>query len=161
MQDHHVAIHHLAVFPAQLHAVVTRIDHRALTATPLPGEWSIAQNVHHLADSHSTAFARCRLILTEHNPPLKPYDQDAWALLGDSQHADIGPSLLILQGLHQRWAAFFMHLRDADWQRTGQHAEAGPMTLASILHGYVAHGHAHLEQIGRTLAAYQAQITAE
>lgn len=156
MQAHHVAIHQLAVFPKQLHAVVTRIDQHALVATPIPGEWSIAQNVHHLADSHSTAFARCRLILTEHNPPLKPYDQDAWAALADSRNPDIGPSLLILQGLHQRWSAFFAQLSDADWHRTGQHAEAGAMTLASILHGYVAHGQSHIDQIGRTLAAYHA-----
>ena len=156
MQAHHVAIHQLAVFPTQLQAVVTRIDHQALVATPILGEWSIAQNVHHLADSHSTAFARCRLILTEQNPPLKPYDQDAWAALADSRNPDIGPSLLILQGLHQRWAAFFAQLDDTAWERTGQHAEAGAMTLASILHGYVAHGHAHIAQIERTLAAYQA-----
>ena len=38
MQAHHVAIHQLAVFPTQLQAVVTRIDHQALVATPILGE---------------------------------------------------------------------------------------------------------------------------
>ena len=48
----------------------------------------MAQNVHHLVDSHANAYIRCKLILTEEHPALKPYDQDAWAALPDDRFGD-------------------------------------------------------------------------
>jgi len=145
----------LRAFPQQLMAAIADLDEACMTAHPLAGEWSIAQNVHHLADSHMTAYIRCRLIASEANPPLKPYDQDAWAAFGDSQTADVTTSLLILQGLHHRWAEFFDNLTDSDWERTGHHPELGAVSQHRQLVGYVAHGADHLEQIARTLQAYR------
>ena len=104
---HASAIITLRGFPQRLASVIANLDDACMTAHPLAGEWSIAQNVHHLADSHMNAYIRCRLIASEVNPPLKPYDQDAWAGFADSQTADVSTSLMILQGLHQRWADFF------------------------------------------------------
>jgi hypothetical protein len=118
----------------------------------LPGEWSAAQNVHHLADSHMNAYVRCRLILTEEEPQLKPYDQERWAELPDAA-ADVAPSIAILHGLHARWTRFWQALAPADWGRLGMHEENGPMTLDAILRSYAAHGEAHLTQIRRTVAA--------
>ena len=120
----------------------------------------MAQNVHHLADSHMNAYIRCRLILTEESPPLKPYDQDRWAELPDAAAADTSPSLALLAGLHTRWAAFWSSLAPANWARDGLHPENGAMTLADILRSYAAHGVAHLDQMSRTLLAQYAQAPA-
>ncbi|MEY3990918.1 MAG: hypothetical protein RI985_1999 [Chloroflexota bacterium] len=147
----------LRTYPQRLELALAAIPVDALTATPLAGEWSIAQNVHHLADSHLNAFVRCKLIATEHEPPLKPYDQDAWAAHPDASNADISTSLAILRGLHVRWADFFANLNDADYARVGHHPEAGIMSLDRLLKGYVQHGDDHLDQIARTKAAYHAQ----
>ena len=146
-------IDQLERFPQRLSSLVTAYDSQTLCATPLAGEWSIAQNVHHLADSHSMAFARSRLILTEHTPPLKPYDQDAWAALPDASQADISASLAILRGVHARWSQLFHQLQPDDWQRYGLHEVAGPMSLHDILIGYTAHGDDHIAQILRNQAA--------
>ena len=140
--------------PQRLASAIANLDDACMTAHPLAGEWSIAQNVHHLADSHMTSYIRCRLIASELNPPLKPYDQDAWAGFGDSQSADISTSLMILQGLHSRWADFFTNLAESDWERVGYHPELGAVSLQRQLIGYVEHGDAHIDQIARTLAAY-------
>jgi hypothetical protein len=156
MTHHHtVTITALRAFPQQLVMAIADLDDACMLAHPIAGEWSIAQNVHHLADSHMTAFIRCRLIASEVNPPLKPYDQDAWAGFGDSQTADVTASLAILHGLHQRWADFFTNLTDSNWERVGSHPELGAVSLHRQLVGYVAHGDEHLEQIARTLAAYR------
>lgn len=152
---HITAIAALRTFPQRLAIAIANLDDACMTARPLAGEWSIAQNIHHLADSHLTAYIRCRLIASEHNPPLTPYDQDAWAEFADSQAADVSTSLVILQGLHQRWAGFFTNLAVKDWERVGSHPELGAVSLHRQLVGYVAHGAAHLDQIARTLAAYQ------
>ncbi|HMQ34259.1 MAG TPA: DinB family protein [Chloroflexaceae bacterium] len=143
----------LAALPARLEALVAGLSAAELTAHYLAGEWSVAQNVHHLVDSHMNSYVRCKLILTEERPTLKPYDQDAWAALPDGAEADIAVSLAILRGLHERWARFWRALPESAWAREGLHPEAGPMSLDDILRSYAAHGEGHLDQIGRTLAA--------
>ncbi len=143
----------LAALPAQLEALVAGLGPDELITPYLAGEWSVAQNVHHLVDSHMNSYIRCKLIMTEERPPLKPYDQDAWAALPDGAEADIAVSLAMLHGLHTRWARFWRNLPEEAWAREGLHAEYGPMSLASILRSYVAHGEGHLDQIQRTLAA--------
>ena len=151
--EQHLQLAALAALPDQLAALVEGLTAADLTTALLPGEWTVAQNVHHLADSHLTSYLRCRLIATEHEPLLKPYDQDAWALLPDAQQADISHSLALLRHLHARWVQFWLQLPDDAWQRAGIHQHNGRVTLAGQLADYAAHGVAHLAQIRRTLAA--------
>jgi DinB superfamily len=113
----------------------------------------VAQNVHHLADSHMNSFIRMRLILTEDRPTLKPYDQDLWAALADSGTTALEESLTLLHGLHARWVRLFESLDEADWRRSGLHPENGEVTLEDILRIYAAHGQGHIDQISRALAA--------
>jgi hypothetical protein len=143
----------IARLPEQLEAQVAGLGRAELTTPFLAGEWTVAQNVHHLVDSHANAYVRCKLILTEDQPTLKPYDQDAWAALPDASDAEIAVSLAILRGLHDRWARFWRALPPEAFARTGFHPENGPMSLDRILRGYAEHGEAHLDQIRRTLAA--------
>lgn len=143
----------IAALPGQLEELVTGLGPDQLTAHPLAGEWSVAQNVHHLVDSHVNSYIRCKLILTEERPPLKPYDQDAWAALPDGAEADITVSLAILRSLHERWVRLWRALPAEAWAREGLHPANGPMSLERILGVYAAHGEAHLDQITRTLAA--------
>ncbi len=93
------------------------------------------------------AYIRCRFILLENDPPLKPFDQNAWALLPDASEGPIEPSLTILDGLHARWAAFFRALPEDAWTRKGYHPEYGAITLERILETYAAHGEKHLAHI--------------
>jgi len=139
--------------PKQLETVVSNLSDEQLT-TPMPGgEWTIAQNVHHMADSHMNSYIRLKLILTEDYPTLKPYDQETWAKLADGANTVLENSLLVLQGLHRRWVTLFESLTEADWQRAGMHPEIGEVTAEDILQIYADHGEAHLDQIRRTLAA--------
>lgn len=140
-------------FPAQLEALLKGLTDEQLTTPYLDGEWTVAQNVHHLADSHMNSYIRTKLILTEDHPLLKPYDQDRWAVMADADTATIEPSLLILRGLHKRWVELFESLDDAAWERRGLHPQNGEMSVADILRIYADHCDAHLDQIRRTLAA--------
>lgn len=140
-------------FPHKLREAVAGLTAEALTTRWLEGEWSVAQNVHHVADSHLTCYLRTKLILTEDRPTLKAYDQDAWAELPDATAADMRASLTILDGLHARWGQIFAGLSEADWARTGLHTETGEVSLDDILVTYSDHCAAHLEQIARTEAA--------
>lgn len=147
------AIDKIRRLPLQVEELVSGLSPQELTAKPLAGEWTVAQNVHHIADSHINSYVRCKLMATEDNPTLKPYDEGAWALLSDGSSADLSDSLTLLKALHARWVQFWENLPDDAWERTGMHPESGPVTLARQLELYVEHGEAHLDQIRRTLVA--------
>lgn len=142
-------------FPDDLEAAVAGLDDAALDFRPPPREWSVRQNVHHLADSHMNAFIRLKLALTEDNPTIRPYDQDAFAELDDTRIAPLELSLPLLRTLHRRWAYLLRSLDEAAWERTYLHPVDGPFTLQSQLDSYVAHCDGHLDQIARALAAYR------
>ncbi len=139
--------------PSQIEALTAGLSAEQLTTHYLDGEWSVAQNVHHLADSHMISYIRCKLIASETRPLLKPYDQDIWAKFPDASSADIRSSLALLRSLHDRWVHFWSELPDGVWQRSGIHPESGEVTLDDQLRLYAEHGEAHIDQISRTLAA--------
>lgn len=151
--DRTMLIEQLAQLPDQVAAAVQELSPAQLITPFLAGEWTVAQNVHHLADSHMNAYVRCKRIATEEQPLLVPYDQDRWAALPDSQQADLTASLALLHSLHRRWVGFWHGVAETGWSRVGQHPEYGPLTLDEQLRRYVAHGVGHLDQIARTLAA--------
>lgn len=140
--------------PEQIAELAAGLSAEQLTTHYLDGEWTVAQNIHHLVDSHMNSYIRCKLIATEEHPTLKPYDQDAWALFDDAQTADVSGSLQMLAQLHRRWVRFWEALPEEAWARTGHHPESGTVTLETQLLGYAAHGEAHIDQITRTLAAH-------
>jgi hypothetical protein len=155
-----VEIEKIARLPSQLAHLLRGISAEELADPFISGEWSVAQNIHHLADSHMNSYIRCKLILTEEEPPLKPYDQDRWAALPDGQMQDVELSLDILRGLHTRWVLFWSSLREDEWRRTGYHPESGMVTLADQLRIYAAHGEAHMAQIRRTVGAQYTSLPA-
>lgn len=139
-------------FPDELEALVSGLSEAELRTHFIEGEWTVAQNVHHLADSHMNAFNRLKLMLTEDHPTVRPYDQDAFALLADYD-LPLESSLTLLRGLHAHWCALFESLTEAQWARTGLNPESGETSCERNLIGYSKHCDAHLEQITRTLAA--------
>ena len=148
-----VFIAHIRQLPAQVAALVSALTPEQLITPYLKGEWTVAQNVHHLADSHMNAYIRCKLAVTEPNPTIKPYDQDAWAAMPDASNANLAHALALQTALHARWAEFFETLPADGWQRTYLHPVDGTRTIEDVLQLYAKHGHGHLEQMQRTLAA--------
>lgn len=144
-------------FPDELAQLIADLGAEQLTQRPIQDEWSVAQNIHHVADSHMNSYVRCKLMATEFNPTFRPYDEKLWAELPDGSDPDIAMSLRLLQALHARWVRFWEQLDEDGWRRTGTHPESGPVTLEDQLRLYVSHGRAHLAQIQRVLAAQGAR----
>ena len=139
--------------PQQVADITVGLNEAQLTTPFLAGEWSVAQNVHHLADSHLNSYIRLKLILTEEIPTIRPYDQDLWAMTPEANSPDLSASITLLRGLHQRWADLFAGLTEEQWQRRGLHPESGVITPLKLARSYAEHGEGHLDQIQRTLAA--------
>jgi hypothetical protein len=153
MHDRSLLIDKIRRLPEQVAALINDLSNAQLTGRFLAGEWSVAQNVHHLADSHMNSYIRCKLIATEDHPPLKPYDQAIWAEMADASGPNVAVSLALLIALHGRWVVFWGTLPADAWARVGFHPESGAVTLDDQLRLYAEHGEAHLDQITRTLAA--------
>jgi hypothetical protein len=143
----------LRAFPARLEARVRPLSDVQLDQRKADTEWSTRQIVHHLADSHMSANFRVRLPLSESEPALPAYDQDAWARMADYA-LPIEPSLLILRGWHARIAVLLEALPEADWARTGIHPEWGVVTVEEIVRRYATHCDNHMTQIDGIGAKY-------
>lgn len=143
----------LRQFPEQLHALVSGLSAEHLTTAFVEGEWTVAQNVHHVADTHIVFLNRIKHLLTEEKPQFAIFFQDAWAALPDSTHADVQTSIQILRGVHHHLVILFESASAEDWERSGQHPRHGKVTLADLLRLSVRHGNAHIQQITETLAA--------
>jgi hypothetical protein len=120
-----------------------------LTAHPIPGKWSAAEIVHHLADSESTSALRLRRLLVEDHPLIQGYDQDEYASKLNYNNREIAPSLEAFRSARATTAQLFAFMSEADWQREGTHSESGAYTAENWLKIYAAHGHNHAAQIRR------------
>jgi hypothetical protein len=110
--------------------------------------WTIRQIVHHLADSHMNAYIRFKWALTEASPLIKSYDETKWSEIVDARLLPIEPSLIILDGIHARWAGLIESLDDDLMDKTYFHPEiGGDVALHQALPSYVWHTDHHVAQI--------------
>jgi hypothetical protein len=120
-----------------------------LTAQPLPGKWSAAEIIHHLADSETASGLRLRRLLVEDHPLIQGYDQDAYANRLHYNQRETAPSLDAFRTARSTAAQLFEFMNDEDWQREGTHSESGSYSAEDWLTIYAAHAHNHAAQIRR------------
>ena len=140
-------IHEIAALPAQLRAAVAGLTPDQLRHPYREEGWSVAQVVHHLADSHMNTLLRLKLCLTEKEPAITVYSQDAWARTADVLTVEPHVSVGILEGVHARMAVLLGSLGPEDFARTYKHPERGPMDVDYTIQLYAWHGRHHLAQI--------------
>ena len=143
---HTVKIAVIRDFVPRLRALISGLSASQLTTPYDVGEWTIAQNVHHLADTHLNAYLRFKAILSEDNPTLPVILAPAMAQLPDASDALIEPSLLMLEGIHARWVTLMQHV--SDWSQSGYYPRLDhTFTLESLLDYYSEHCNMHYRQI--------------
>jgi hypothetical protein len=145
-EDRRTAIHILAEMPEKLREAMSGLNDAQLDTPYREGGWTVRQLVHHIADSHMTAFLRLRKALTEDWPAVAGYDEKAFATL-----ADVGTpaewSLEILEGVHARWVTLLKSLTEERWHCGFKHAERGRMALDYATMLYAWHSQHHVAHI--------------
>ena len=135
-------------FPEQLREEVEGMNETQLQTPYREGGWSVAQVVHHLADSHAHSYLRCKHALLEKQPEIKDYTEADWASLEDATSNDLSPSLSIIEGIHSRWAKFFKSLSEDEFNLEYNHPERSKnYPLYIVLELYTWHSLHHLEHI--------------
>lgn len=146
-QERTAAIEVLATFPAHLRAAVRGLSESRLDTPYRDGGWTVRQVVHHVPESHMHAYCRLKYALTEENPTIKPYDERAWSGMSDQTITPVEASLQIIDGVHARFVILWRMLTPAQFLRTLQHPENGPMSLDDHLAMYAWHSRHHLGHI--------------
>lgn len=138
----------LEQFPSKLSQSVDSWTDSQFNTPYREGGWSVKELIHHISDSHMNAMRRFKLGLTENNPKIKTYDQDAWSSLADYQQLDASVSISIIEGIHKRLCCVLKSLGDVEFKRTIFHPEMNKsLTLEKLLALYAWHSKHHLAQI--------------
>ena len=135
-------------------AAIDGLSATQMTTRYIATEWTVAQNVHHMPDSHAFMWNNVRLALTEDKPTWKGYSPDAIALLPDAMQADVTDSLILFRSMQTRIIRLYESLTDAQYARTGIGAR-GERSVDELLQIYAGHARSHVKQIAETLAAGQ------
>jgi hypothetical protein len=137
----------LRALPSQIEELVRDLSEDALRWRPSPRERSIKEICCQLRDDAETHGVRIRRMVSEDDPFLPSYDQEALARERDYQNES---TPLVLTAIRAFWgglAYLLENLSDEDWQRTGRHEERGPISIAQYAQLLADHGREHLEQI--------------
>jgi hypothetical protein len=144
----------ISEFPGQLEDITKKLGEKELSWKYRPNGWSIRQVVHHCADSHMNAIIRVKLTLTEENPAIRPYFEDRWSKLIDSNSSDIHPSISILKGVHKKLVDLLRNLSDEDLLKVYIHPEHNrSFELREVIANYAWHSKHHLEHVKQALRA--------
>jgi len=133
--------------PAKLRAAAEGLTPAQLDTPYREGGWTARQVIHHVPESHMNAYIRFKLALTEDEPTIKPYDEAAWARLGDVPSTPVETSLVLLEALHERWVRVLRMLDDSAFARTFRHPELGLIRLDQNLALYAWHGKHHVAHV--------------
>lgn len=137
----------IAALPKQLSSAIHGLAGARLDTPFRPGAWTIRQLIHHIADSHLTAYSWMRLALTEDWPFVYAYDPAAIAELPDS-NLPATVSLHLIEHLHRRWVATLRSIAEPLWATRGYtHPETGRCSLEQALAMYAWHSRHHLAHI--------------
>ncbi len=136
----------------EIEQALAGVSKEELDAHPLPGEWSVREVVHHLADSEMVGALRLRRLLAEDHPTLGAYDENAFAR-GLHYGRPIEPSLAVVDAVRHATAELLRRMTEAEWARTGTHSEIGEYSVERWLQTYASHCHDHADQIRRLRAA--------
>lgn len=150
MYNHKIRLEFIEILsnaPKEFTNLIYSLSSEQLNTPYRKGGWTPKQIIHHVADSHMNSLIRIKLALTEENPTIKPYDENAWITLSDST-IDIESSLQILEGVHKRYVHLIQSLNEDQFKRTVFHPESKmSMSVDFLLALYAWHSKHHLGHI--------------
>ena len=112
-----------------------------------PDGWTIRQVTHHVPESHMNAYIRFKLALTEDEPTIKPYTEDRWAQLTDTETTPPEVSLSAARHPAHSLGPHLRSIKPDEWKRTFRHPQLGVVRLEKNVALYAWHGRHHMAHI--------------
>ncbi len=107
-------------------------------------EWSVSEIVGHLCDAARYWGARMRLAVYEDTPRLEPFDQDALVRLAAYRYLPREALAREFRLVSATTVAWLRGLGAAQWERTGVHAERGPLSVRAMVEIEAGHELEHV-----------------
>ena len=133
--------------PELLRAALRQVKPEQYGLHPVPGKWSIQHVICHLADFEPIYADRMKRVLVEDNPTLFGGDPDVFAAGLQYEHRSVLEELELIVCVRKQMARILRQSDVEDFQRTGVHSEAGPLTLETLLERITNHIPHHLKFI--------------
>ncbi|MBW7883643.1 MAG: DinB family protein, partial [Caldilineaceae bacterium] len=133
--------------PLDVAALLEGLSEQAMGQAPADGGWSIRNVVSHMRDAQGVLNARVSLILEQKNPLLESMAVFEWAASEDERPPTAREIFAVYQASRQETIRLLESIPLADWWRTGQHEEFGPVTLRQQVSYFASHEITHLPQI--------------
>jgi len=134
-------------------SVVARLGDAELDARPFPGEWTVREICHHLADGEINSAVRLRRLIAEDDPLLPGYDEMEFSRRLHYDNREIGPSVAAATAVRAATLQILERLGEDEWARTGTHGEQGPYGVEAWLRDYADHPWDHADQARRVVEA--------
>lgn len=110
-----------------------------LDARPIEGLWSSRQVVCHVADFEPIYADRMKRVIAEQCPTFFGGDPDTFAAGLAYGRRDVGTELQMIAAVRRHMVAILRELSSNDFQRVGNHSEAGPLSLMQLLTSIADH----------------------
>jgi hypothetical protein len=130
------------------------MDDELMDARPIAGKWSTRQVVCHIVDFEPIYADRMKRVIAENCPTFFGGDPDTFATGLAYNHRAVGTELELLGVVRIQMATILRQLKAEDFQRIGNHSEAGPLSLETLLEritGHVPHHVAFIDEKRKAL----------
>jgi hypothetical protein len=142
------AIGEIEAFPKALSSLCTSFTESDLEKTYRQEGWTVAQVLHHIADSHMHCYLRLKHAVLEETPTIKSYNESDWANTTDGNSLSIVHSVSLIKALHQRWCLFLSSLNPIDLEKCYFHPERKKhYSVGATIMLYAWHGKHHLAHL--------------
>ncbi len=138
-------------------AALAGLSEAGFDLTRGPGEWSIRQIVHHLAESESLILLTLKSALAQSGSTYirNPYDQAQWAEELAYEKCAIEPSLALIKASRQHLAHLMQHIPDYSERYVflkfaSQEDEGSKLVVGDLLDGMNRHLAEHCAEIRET-----------
>ncbi len=145
--------------PAAINALLANFSHAEIDTRPASGKWSLREVLCHIADCEIAWAWRLRQTYGEDTPLLQGFEQDPWARAYSAVLYTTEQALSTWRALRAWNLALIETLSDADKARPAVHAEAGAMTLWTLVEIAAGHDLHHLAGLEKLVAAKVAATT--
>jgi uncharacterized damage-inducible protein DinB len=136
-----------AAGPELLRDAVGGISEEHWDAKPIAGKWSTRQVVCHVADFEPIYVDRMKRVIAEQCPTFFGGDPDTFAAGLAYERRRVDDELELVAAVRRHMGAILRELTAADFQRVGNHSEAGPLTLETLLQNISEHVPHHIRFI--------------
>lgn len=145
-EQRQLAVDGIETSPRQLREAVQGLSGEQLDTPYRPEGWTVRQVVHHVLDSQLNGYVRLKWALTEDEPTIRTYEEEAWAELPDSA-GSVDVSLDTFEHLARRWVDLFRSLSEEQWARRWRHPDTGIHRVDEMAALYDWHGRHHIAHI--------------